>query len=493
MLERARPPEGPESSSDRSHGTTWLVVGIVVFVLVVAGVGIGLERTAPSPNPVGPPAAVVNGSFSVNTTAALALPPFALGINARANYGLGPDQATWTLDTPVRLVRWPGGNLSDRMDALAGLGRIYDSSGASVPAATSLAQFVSWCRLVGGSAILTLPGEIDNSTYAAELARAVTVSLGFAPAYWEVGNEPSLWTHWGIPWSEWNTSQRIGPTPGQYAEEVAAYISAVRSVDPSAHFLGLPGVGTGANDPEWIGPVVALEGANLSGVAIHVYPAGPTSSKEPVTAFLGTLDGSDSVAVRASVAFGAIRSACPSCQIPLLIDEIGSVTGTAYPSYASGYDAAPYLATEIVQGLTQGVDSIALWNLESTYPAAWANSHGNLGPTHTLYTTFLSHLPSTMYPVVFSPYNAGLYGLAGVTPSAGGGTLMVFLINTNTTFAFRLSLSAAGFPVGAGTEGWTWSPGHNAPSGPLAIPSNETSVVLPPLGLGLWEAPGTTW
>ena len=494
MLDRAGSSNG-EAPPGRFRTAKWLAIGIGIFVVATAGVGIGLQRAPAPASPVGPPAPVVNASFIVNTTAAQPLPPYALGINARANYALGPSVASWINGTTVRLVRWPGGNLSDRMDPLAngGAGAIYDSSGRSVPATTSLAQFVTWCRSFEGAAILTLPGEIDNATYAAAVAREVTQGLGFAPAYWEIGNEPGLWTHWGIPWSEWNTSQAVGPTPAEYAEEVAAYITAVRSVDPTAQFLGLPGVGTGASEQSWIRAVVAGDGPNLSGIAIHVYPAGPIPSSESPAAFFATLEGAASIPARVPADLAEIRSACPSCRISLLVDEVGSVTGTGFPSYVRGYDAATYLAAEVVQGLIQGVASIDLWALQSTYPDSWSDPSGTLGSPYALYSTFLSRLPGGIYPVGFSPSGTGLYGLAGITSTPGGGTAMVFLVNTNTTHAFRLSLSAAGFPVTSASEGWTWSPGENAPSGPHPLSTNATSIVLPPLGLGLWETPAAGW
>lgn len=494
MRERATSSTGEEPPG-RFRTAKWLAVGIAIFVVATAGVGIGLQRAPAPASPVGPPAPVVNASFSVNTTAPQPLPPYALGINVRANYALGPKPASWINGTTVRLVRWPGGNLSDRMDPLAkgGAGVIYDSSGRSVPAAASLSQFVAWCRSFGGAAVLTLPGEIDNASYAAAIAREVTDGLGFVPTYWEIGNEPGLWTHWGIPWSQWNTSQGIGPTPVEYAGEVAAYITAVRSVDPTARFLGLPGVGTGASDLPWIRAVVAGDGPNLSGIAIHVYPAGPIASTESPAAFFATLEGTASISARVPADLAEIRSSCPSCRISLLADEIGSVTGTGFPSYIRGYDAAPYLAAEVVAGLTEGVASVDLWALQSTYPDSWANPSGTLGAPYTLYATFLSRLPAGIYPVGFAPGGTGLYGLAGVTATPGGGTAMVFLVNTNTTHAFRLSLVSAGFPISSATEGWTWSPGESAPSGPVPLSTNATSIVLPPLGLGLWETPAAAW
>ena len=473
----------------------WIVVGVATFVVASVGVGIGLDRTGSHPSPGGPPPPVVNASFRVNTSTPRPLPTAALGINVRADYGLGPEQASWLNGTSVRLVRWPGGGLSDRLDPLAngGQGAIYDTSGASVVPATSLGEFVRWCRSVGASTILTLPGEIDNASYAASIAREVIIVLGFSPAFWEIGNEPALWTHWGIPWTEWNTSQQRAPTPAGYASEVGAYIASVRSVDPSAQFLGLPGVGTGGNDLPWIRAVVAQDGPLLSALAIHVYPAGATPTNESPATYFASLGGRTSVLTRVSTDLGAIAASCPACRISLLIDEAGSVTGPTFPSYVPGYDGAPYLATEVVESLAAGASSFVLWNLQSTYPDAWSDPRGSLGACYSLYSTFLSRLPTVIYSTEFFPATAGLYGLGGLSTTPGGSTETVFLVNTNVTDAFRIGLSSSGFPVSSSTEGWTWAPGEGAPSGPTALPANATTVVLPPLGLGLWVTSGPGW
>lgn len=485
-----------EGGTPEGHSVPkWIVIGVGIFLVATAGVGIGLDRFATPTTPSGPPPPVVNASFRVNTSVAQPLPPFALGINARANYTLGTTQAAWINSTTVRLVRWPGGNLSDALDPLAdgGRGTLYDGSGQPAAAATSLPQFVDWCRSVGCSSILTLPGEIDNASYAAAIAHEVVVVLGFTPLYWEVGNEPALWTHWGIPWSEWNVSQALGPTPNEYATEVASYVSAVRSVLPSAQFIGLPGVGTGADDGPWIRAVVATDGQDLAAVAIHVYPAGAAAPNEPLASFFATLEGTASIAVRVPADLALLRSVCGTCHIALLVDELGSITGRTYPTYVSGYDSAPYIAAEVVDGLYEGAASLELWNLQSTYPNAWASSHGSLGAAYSLYATFLSRLPGGLYPVEFSNGSTGLHGLAGVSSTQGGPVATVFFVNTNTTDAFRLSLASAGFPLTGATVGWTWASGEGHPSGPLAFPSNVTTVVIPPLGLGLWQTPVSVW
>ena len=483
-------------SPGRSRVRGWLIAVTVVAVLIVVGAGVEFGLSVAHYSPPGtppPPAPIANASFAVNLSAPRALAADVLGVNVRANYALGSAQSAALAASSVGFVRWPGGALADRLDPLAdgGAGRIYSSSGSYAPPATSLADFVHWCASVHASAILTLPGEIDNASYAAEIARYVEDTLGFVPAYWEVGNEPALWTHFGVPWSRWTSSQAIAPTPAEYALEVGQYGAALRSVDPSARVLGLGGVGTGSSDGPWIQAVVARDGTNLSGLAIHVYPAGPLSGGATPAQFFGTLTGPASLSARVPADLAAIHAACASCQLPLLVDELGSVTGSNYPQYATGYNAAPYLAAELAEGIGLGVASLLVWNLQSTYPDAWLGPHGGPEPSYPLYATVLAHRPSTSYPFAQQSGPVGLYGIAGAAPSSAGPTATLLLVNTNTSYALRLSLGAAGYPVSPASTGYTWAPGSSAPTGPIPNATGNGTVVLPPLGIDLFESPGT--
>ena len=120
------------------------------------------------------------------------------------------------------------------------------TTGAASNVTTNLTSFVTWCETFGCHAILELPAEIDDPSTAAYDVSYTERVLAFHPSYWEIGNEPAIWTHFEIPWSEWNASQAQNATPEQFAQVVPAYNIAIHSVDPSAPIIGLGGVGTGA-------------------------------------------------------------------------------------------------------------------------------------------------------------------------------------------------------------------------------------------------------
>ena len=84
----------------------------------------------------------------------------------------------------------------------------------------NLSSFAAWCIQLGCHAIIQLPTEIASpSTAAFEVAYTEQV-VRFIPDYWEIGNEPTTWTHFGIPWSQWNASQNYNATPLAFASLV---------------------------------------------------------------------------------------------------------------------------------------------------------------------------------------------------------------------------------------------------------------------------------
>src|SRR4029077_6850449 len=109
------------------------------------------------------------------------------------------------------------------------------------------------------------PAEIDSPSTAAYDVAYTEQVLQFRPAYWEIGNEPAIWTHFQLPWSEWAPAQNLNATPVQFAQVVQRYVTAIHAVDPSAAIIGLGGVGTGAyGETPWITSTVRLNGPNLS-------------------------------------------------------------------------------------------------------------------------------------------------------------------------------------------------------------------------------------
>jgi len=449
----------------------FLLLLLVALLMLPTIPGAVATRTGapPSPaanGPLGPPpvgpsvASTLTVSSGVNWT----IPTSFWGANVRANYALGPTQTAAFTGRPIAYVRWPGGANADRYNYTANL--IYADDGSATSPPSNESQFVTWCRLVGCHAILQLPGEIDDPATSAYYVLYTISTLHFHPAFWEIGNEPAQWNHFGIPWSRWSTSQNLNATPGTYAATVQAYASAIRAVDPTGRLIGLPGVGTGGyNEVSWIQATVRLNGPNLSAVAIHVYPAGGTSPGANVTrgSYFATLAGSGSLPLRVPRDRAAILSSCPRCgSIQLFVTELGSGnSGGAYQTYMAGFPAVTFTAAEIAQAIQLQIPNVDVYALQANYSGSLLNVTGAVTGVDTLYAAQLSQLQ----PIVLNLTVAGSQPNVFFVPTSNSaGTVFTLLaVNANTTHGLRIALGGTGFPgASAGTD-WIWDPGAAAP------------------------------
>lgn len=452
-----------------------LFIGLIVGTSFVVWVVVTNSRPSTS-------VSVVNATVSVSPTPVWNESPSFWGVNVRADDALGPVQAASLNQTPVRFVRWPGGALADRLDPLgeANGGRVFFDNGTWVPADTSLAQFVAWCRWVHCSSIVSVPTEIDNSSYATALARYIVTSLGFSPTYWELGNEPARWSHFGLPWERWNLTQSLAPTPAQYANVAATYVTAIRFVEPTAKFLAPGGVGFGGvNETTWLSTVIGHLRGNLSGISVHVYPAGSLAPGSPAGALAPTLFAPGGIPTRVEADREAATSACPSCALPIFLDEFGSETGNSTVGLVSGFPLSPFVAAELLQSLQANVSSADLWLFQSGYPAAWFGPDGSARPTFGLYTSIFSNLSAQLMPCRIA---APMLGFVAQAFRGASGAFSLIVSNVNASTAVRLNLSVFE-PVAPVTRTY-WD-------GSLATPVQGTISshveVLAPFSVARWD------
>ena len=404
------------------------------------------------------------------------------GADVRVYYPLGSAQANAINATPIQYARWPGGAVADSYNYTTN--EIYSVGGGGYSPPSNESQFVSWCRLVGCHAILQLPAEIDDPATAAYYVRYTESTLHFRPAYWEIGNEPALWNHFGFPWSQWIASQNVNATPGTYAATVQAYATAIHAVDPTARLVGLPGVGTGGyNEDTWIRATVRLNGPNLSAVAIHVYPAAATNSTTPVTlaAYYGFLEGKSSMPYRIPRDRSAILSACPTCtKIGLFVTELGSGSaGGPFASYMAGFPAVPFTAAEVAQAINGQVPNVDLFALQSNYSGSLLNTTGVPSPVDILYSQLLVHLEPVVLSYSLSTAPAHFYVVPARDPS--GTSYSVLAVNANASRAVRLVFGGVGFPFGDPGTAWSWNATSLLPvSTSWSLGQGPTSFLLPP-------------
>ncbi len=470
----SRRPTGPKPLSRFAAVVATLAVLAALTVLALGPLGsVGVAPVTP-PRPV---TSAAGGAGVTNGTPVVLGPAF-WGANLRPYYSLGTNQTSAFGAASLSYVRWPGGAVADRLNVTAN--RIYNDSGSSYTPPTSAAAFVRWCVSVGCQAIVGLPGEIDSPSTAAYDVAYFEHTLNFTPAYFEIGNEPAVWTHYGRSWSSWNSTQSLNATPTSYASLVHAYIAKVRAVDPTARFIGLPGLGTGAwGETTWIRAVVQANGANLSAVAIHVYPAGAaTGTNGTLQAFYATLGSSSSLAQRVPADRAAIATACPTCAISLFASELGSGTaGGPYDAWMNGFAVVPYLSSEFVSAVALNLSNVDVFALQSAYGGSLLAPDGSSTVVATLYDEMLTKLDPVVVPTPLATARNGVSAV--VTRALDGTRYAVLAANANLTATVTVSLRGLNVTPQAGAT-WSWSNASASPVLHAWVSTTVPSLTLAP-------------
>ncbi len=362
--------------------------------------------------------------------------------------------------TPSHVIVWPGAMAGEDYDPIAGI-HYNTYNGTPTHALTSEAQFVQLCRAVHCTAVVQVPAEIDDPSFAEEIVNFTEVNLSFTPAYWMIGNEPELWSHWKVPWSKWGTTYATGPTPTQFGNEVVAYVKAIRQVDNTTPILGLPASGCTCGlytFDQWIAGVLKVTGSLIQAVAFHEYPAGWLGTGNgSLQAFYGTIQSAASIPVRMVAARAAVHSACPGCNVSVFISELGAaLSWSTYGPYAIGFSGALSIASQITQGMAANVTNIDLFATELATTNSWFDPTGNARPDYSLYTEILDHLGPQAFSVNTTGLGHTVYAIDTIAPNDGGRRdLMV--VNDNISHAVTFSPEFAEDPGGASVEVWSWN------------------------------------
>ncbi|MFI5414724.1 MAG: hypothetical protein ACHQ16_03540, partial [Candidatus Lutacidiplasmatales archaeon] len=510
---RARVPASPCTKLHPSEMRTGRRFGVAParLLLLAATIGIALLLSVPPlsssaagspavPRAVHPsaslplsavvPAVSTSGTpvnFSLSGPAA-PLPSDFFGSTVTVDSGIVTNESDFIRATPARLLVWPGGGFGDRYDPIAGL--MHGHLTLPGPAPSNETAFIALCRSVGCHAIFQVPGEINSSAFAAELVTYTEQTLGFHPEYWEIGNEPALWHHFGLPWASWNRTQLPAPTPQAYAEEVLAYGQAMRAVDPAIRIIGLPGVGLGGKvESSWMTAVASLDGPWIAGLAIHTYPAGIGPRNASLPGFLATLNGTNSLTSRIPVDRAAMNASCGRCStLPLFVTELGSaVLSGTYTPYVEGFPDAVFLGAEVVQALELNVSNIDTFAVRFTNPGSWENATSDVRPSYTLFSGLLSRLHGTMQSLQPSGGVGGVYAMEATQSGTSGGTDL-FVVNANSSTAIQIAPgSIPGYPAGT-AESWAWNGTTSEPVASYWPSGLPVAWSVPAVGLLLIES-----
>ncbi|MFZ1023911.1 MAG: hypothetical protein WAN87_07235 [Thermoplasmata archaeon] len=466
----------------------WATVGLGVALLIVSlalPVLVGVASGTPISKPTLPPSATVDVQWNATPTN---LSNGFWGADVRIYSEIGSPQVSWWQASPLTVARWPGGAVADGYNYTSNV--ITKTGGGIYTPPQDEQRFIAWCEQVHCEAIFGVPAEINQPATAAYYVAYTENTLHFHPAYWEIGNEPALWEDFNLPWSKWNLDANSPVTPAQYAQVVHAYIAAMRAVDPTIQIIGLPGTGVGGSaDPTWLTDTIALNGPNLSAVAIHVYSAGDGNGTPTLPGFFASLMGRGSLEARIPIDRQAIAAACPSCgPIPIFVTEFGSGNGGGtWDGYMKTYPDVPYMAASLIQGITLSVSNIDLFAFQSTYPGSLYNPAGVESPVGELYEEVLPQLGSLYVPTSLSAPIQGIY--AAATLGDDGSEAALLIVNANATSSVTIPIGSAGFPQGGPAQETVWNQSASGPTSWGAPNGVGPSLILPPASLALVRAP----
>lgn len=424
--------------------------------------------------------ATVPVNFSL-APSGFALSPTFWGTTISAEAHLMPDEASIVAATPSRVLVWPGANAGDRVDMLNDTIITQNGTGPLRwhPLETNETQFIALCRAVHCTAILQVPGEIDDPSFAASVVNYTERTLGFYPSYWEIGNEPELWRYWQVPWDQWNIPPQTSAqmiTPSEYAWEVHNYTNLLRIADPSIQILGLAGTGRAqsAQIPlsSWINESVAVN-PSLAGVAFHVYTAGVWGNRT-LQQFYAFTTGPWSVPGRVSDArksiSAAVNTTCPGCPDPqVLLTELGSgLSHYYYSNFSRTFPGGLAMAASEAEGMDLNLTTVAVFATELNTTNSWFSVQGAMRPNYAVYADLLDRLGPQVVPCslqapaapIYTEYNtslaSNLFAVATTDPSdLGRADLLAINLNITTNVSFQPSLP--GIAPGTPAELYQWS------------------------------------
>ncbi|WP_245594614.1 cellulose binding domain-containing protein [Actinospica robiniae] len=252
----------------------------VAAVAALALVGSTLAQTSASV-----PAAADTTAQTVNVTVNTSE-----GLGTIPSTGYGLNQAVWdssmnstqTQDllqqSGVGMLRYPGGSYGD----------IYNwqdntAPGGYVAPGTDFDSFMGTAKKIGAQPILIANYGTGTPAEAAAWVQYANVTKGYGDKYWEIGNEIYGDGYYG---SGWEADNRTDKSPTQYANDVLAYASAMKAVDPTIKIgavLTLPGnwpdgvLATG-DTSDWNHTVLSIAASAIDFVIVHWYPSGTGAS-----------------------------------------------------------------------------------------------------------------------------------------------------------------------------------------------------------------------
>jgi hypothetical protein len=423
----------------------------------------------PIPPPTTMPTAVP-GVLYVDPAMSLGpISPYVYGTNYGPWLAVPADMLDEAFTTGMTIFRFPGGEWGDTNDVRK---MQVDQEMAFIAKFNTNATLLFSVRLKKGT-----------PEKAAEWVRYANIEKGYHIKYWNIGNEPTLYT--GALGENYDTDR--------FNQEWRAFALAMKAVDPTIQLVGPELHGTYSANFEtnpkdskgldWMTEFLKANGDLVDVVSFHRYAFPVNNASGPAT-----IEDLRINAHEMDQTIPYLRDLIhkeTGRDLPIAITEFNShynkaVGGEATPD--SHYNAI-WLGDSLGRMIRNGVFMVNHWLLatKSGFGGWGLVTPGKLTPsyyTYQMYKMFGSEL-------VYS--SSDDYDVSVYAARRADGTLTILLINLSTTDKDQ-TLAIAGLPTLAGTEQWLFDPQHNAenmgafdlPGGAIHLPAQSMTLLVIP-------------
>ena len=495
--------------------------------------------------------ATVADTVSVNAGQSLAtVPSTAIGLNASTYDPNIADAAVPSLISKagVSVIRFPGGTESDEYnwktntDVLSGRAQ-----------AVSFDQFMSMIGRTQATPMITVnygtgntigKGESPQETgaqVAADWVSYANVQHHDNIKYWEIGNEVYGNDTYNAYWEPDDHCGVIPPAsqpstcgPSVYAQNVKAYVTAMKAVDPSIKIgvvLTAPGSWpdgiTAAGSPlPWDQSVLSALGSSIDFADVHWYPQNPSSVTPPGPTDAGLLADTSQIPGAMSSLRSEFSQYAGNASIPVMLTETNSVSSNPGKQTVSQVNAL-YLLQDYTTWVENGVANVDWWQLHNNLITSGDNGSSLYGTLNYGDYGVLSDATcgtinggQVCEPTADTPFPA-YYGLElesqfmrpgdtlvsassssslvqSYAAKAADGSLRVLLVNDDPASTYNISLSYKGFTPSPATPSVSTMapPGSGITTAAQGTASSETlapyTAELITLQPGGTAAPPTT-
>ncbi len=366
-------------------------------------------------------AAAAPATLTLGPVSAAPLPPTVIGGFNYGNWMPVVEAEKDLRSVAPTLLRFPGGNVGDENDLTAATLVPLKSNLQLLTTGQQPPALMIQTRVFGGK-----PGAKNAPEDAAQAARDVQAA-SLKVAYWEIGNEPDLYSinRGDATW-----------TPERYCDTFRAQRQAILKVDPAARFAGPAVSNTGDGAVDFLSRFVKGCGDIVDLLTWHEYPTDGLKSDEEALASVSVIDR-DVKRFRALIDSPEGNPKGYTRRTPLGVTEYSLSYFSNRPRHLSDQVGALWAAEATVRLAEQGASVAAYFALQATGGHGLVDLAGIPRPSLYAFQQLRSFTGSGLPIRSDDP--------ALWTHAAQDGALLTVLVTNTATEAHPLSAALPGY------------------------------------------------